>query len=306
MNYIVLDMEWNQAKSYSDMIKDPVMLTGEIVQIGAVKLDDSFHAIDSFCQRVKPSYYREIHPRVAEVTRLTNADLRIGSSFCSVFEQFVEWCGHEFQFLVWGTEDIRVLRKNMILHEIETSGIPQHFNLQNIFAVQILDKVKQYSLSRALAHVREKAYPAHDALNDAMSTALLCNHLDMAKGLSEYQDLIEKRDGIVETYEFDDLYYDLDDVLDDDYVISFECPDCGEIVWCNDWLKKSSRELLSIVQCDDGCEFMVKLKLTYTLGDQIKVKRVVYEFTEERQAYYQRCAETAAVWNQYVIPAYAV
>ena len=41
MNYIVLDMEWNQANSYAEMVKDPIMLTGEIVQIGAVKLDET-------------------------------------------------------------------------------------------------------------------------------------------------------------------------------------------------------------------------------------------------------------------------
>ena len=306
MNYIVLDMEWNQANSYAEMVKDPIMLTGEIVQIGAVKLDETFHAIDSFNQRAKPCYYREINPRVAEVTKLTSADLRKGSSFSDAFEQFSDWCGSDFLFLVWGTEDIRVLRKNMTLHDIETSGMPQHYNLQNIFTVQITNKVKQYSLEKALDLVHEKPFAAHDALNDAMSTVLICNHLDMARGLDEYQDLIEKRNGIVESYEFEDLYYDLDDVLSDEYVVSFECPDCGEIVWCNEWVKNTSRQLLSIAQCVDGKEYLVKLKLTYTLGDRIKVKRMVYELTEENKLYYDNCAETAAVWSQYVVSTYAM
>lgn len=30
MEYIVLDMEWNQALNFSEMVKDPVFLTGEI------------------------------------------------------------------------------------------------------------------------------------------------------------------------------------------------------------------------------------------------------------------------------------
>ena len=45
MNYVVLDMEWNQAISYSDMIKEPVFLTGEIIQIGAIMLNDEFKAV---------------------------------------------------------------------------------------------------------------------------------------------------------------------------------------------------------------------------------------------------------------------
>ena len=45
MNYIVLDLEWNQPFSNKTAIKSPVFLKGEIVQIGAVKLDDSFKAV---------------------------------------------------------------------------------------------------------------------------------------------------------------------------------------------------------------------------------------------------------------------
>ena len=57
MNYVVLDMEWNQAISYSDMIKEPVFLTGEIIQIGAIMLNDEFKAVSSFNSRVIPQYY---------------------------------------------------------------------------------------------------------------------------------------------------------------------------------------------------------------------------------------------------------
>ena len=55
MNYVVLDMEWNQAITYADMIKNPVFLTGEIIQIGAVMLNDEFQAVSSFNGRVIPS-----------------------------------------------------------------------------------------------------------------------------------------------------------------------------------------------------------------------------------------------------------
>ena len=111
MNYIVLDMEWNQAISYSEMIKEPVFLTGEIIQIGAVKLNDSFEAIDTFNGRVAPRYYTELHPQVAEVTKLCQKDLRCGDPFLDVFDSFCEWCGTDFAFFIWGTEDLRILRK---------------------------------------------------------------------------------------------------------------------------------------------------------------------------------------------------
>ena len=129
MNYVVLDMEWNQAITYADMVKDPVFLTGEIIQIGAVMLNDEFHAISSFNGRVLPQYYTELHPQVAEVTKLEQRDLRNGKPFVDVFSSFCDWCGSDFAFLIWGTEDLRILKKNMELHGIDTSFMPMCFNL---------------------------------------------------------------------------------------------------------------------------------------------------------------------------------
>ena len=48
MEYIILDMEWNQPISKSQYIKEPVNLVGEIIQIGAVKLDSNFCVTDIF------------------------------------------------------------------------------------------------------------------------------------------------------------------------------------------------------------------------------------------------------------------
>ncbi len=39
MEHIVLDMEWNQPFSLKKTVKNPVMLYGEIIQTGAVRLD---------------------------------------------------------------------------------------------------------------------------------------------------------------------------------------------------------------------------------------------------------------------------
>ena len=116
MEYTVLDMEWNQALNFSEMVKDPVFLTGEIIQIGAIKLNQTLEVVDSFNERIAPQYYTELHPKVAEITKLSNRDLQKGKGFHTVFNSFCDWCGDDFVFLVWGTEDLRILRKNMDLH----------------------------------------------------------------------------------------------------------------------------------------------------------------------------------------------
>lgn len=231
MEYIVLDMEWNQALNFSEMVKDPVFLTGEIIQIGAIKLNQTLEVVDSFNERIAPQYYTELHPKVAEITKLSNRDLQKWKGFHTVFNSFCDWCGDDFVFLVWGTEDLRILRKNMDLHNIDTSFMPPCFNLQNIFVDQVTHDTKQYALANALAIVGEVPFDSHDALNDARSTALLCTHLDLIRGLNEYKETVENRNGIVESYEFEEPYADIGDALSDDYVVSFECPHCGEIVW---------------------------------------------------------------------------
>ena len=40
VNYIVLDLEWNQTLSPKLMIRDTFNLSGEIIQFGAVKIDN--------------------------------------------------------------------------------------------------------------------------------------------------------------------------------------------------------------------------------------------------------------------------
>ena len=76
VEYIVMDMEWNQALTFSEMVKDPVFLTGEIIQIGAIKLNQTLEVVDSFNERIAPQYYTELHPKVAEITKLSNRNFK--------------------------------------------------------------------------------------------------------------------------------------------------------------------------------------------------------------------------------------
>ena len=115
--------------------------------------------------------------------------------------------------------------------------MPPCFNLQNIFVDQVTHDTKQNALPNALASVGEVALDSHDALNDARSTALLCTHLDLIRWLNEYKETVENRNGSVESYEFEEPYADIGDALSDDYVVSFECPHCGEIVWGENWIR---------------------------------------------------------------------
>ena len=60
MNYIILDMEWNQPFYKERALLKPVYLRGEIVQIGAVKLDEKFQFVDSFKLSIRPRFYKKM------------------------------------------------------------------------------------------------------------------------------------------------------------------------------------------------------------------------------------------------------
>ena len=58
MNYIIFDLEWNQGPEEEQSV-------GEIVEIGAVKLDDRFETVDELRLYVKPFLYPKLHNRIA-------------------------------------------------------------------------------------------------------------------------------------------------------------------------------------------------------------------------------------------------
>ena len=49
-------------------IKEPVYLKGEIIQIGAVKVDERFRTLDTFNVMICPKYYTKLHSKVASET----------------------------------------------------------------------------------------------------------------------------------------------------------------------------------------------------------------------------------------------
>ena len=96
MQYIVLDMEWNQPwpGSYAAQKVLPVQIHGEIIQIGAVRLLETGKIADEFQVLVRPKYYKKLNSRVSKLTGLRDARLREeGLSFPEALERFRDWIG---------------------------------------------------------------------------------------------------------------------------------------------------------------------------------------------------------------------
>ena len=189
MQHIVFDLEWNQAVIREKIIQSPVFLHGEIVQIGAVKLDADFQELDQLKLDVKPAYYTRMNSRVRRLTGISNQMLKQGLSFPEALEQFRLWCGAEgpYDFITWGTDDMPILRENLQLYEQELDWLPTCYDLQRIYDQQVAHGNRQWALSAALEKLEISPIgQAHDALNDAVNTVQVCKALDMERGLLEY------------------------------------------------------------------------------------------------------------------------
>ncbi len=290
MNHIILDLEWNQPFNMKMMVKEPVMLSGEIIQIGAVKLDEKFHLVDTFKIMVTPKYYRTMHRKVSKLTNIKTEDLQYGFPFKKAFKHFSDWCGDDFVFLTWGPDDIEMLNKNMTIHKVNTEWIPDTYNLQIIFNNQHTKTNRQISLKHAMEYVNEAALDAHDALNDARNTAKLCLHMDMNKGLVEYP-ILEKEfrklhDNVVDKCRNGKTYKTREDALNDSSLLTFFCPKCGKPAVCIDFVRQNSDKYICLGKCEDGEEYFVRFKFTKREDDTFSVSRIIYEMDEENVNYY--------------------
>ena len=182
---IVLDLEWNQPFSMRSMITTPVRLHGEIIQIGAVKLNEQLEIVDTFKVMVKPKYYPYMHRKISRLTQISNADLAYGFPFKQAFAYFTAWCPEDAVFLTWGNEDFKVLHSNISVHKIKGYHLPKAYDVQRAFSRQIVKERRQYSLIQAMDMIQEPACTAHDALHDAMNTVQVLRHLDLPSLLND-------------------------------------------------------------------------------------------------------------------------
>lgn len=198
MQYIVLDMEWNQPwpGSYAAQKVLPVEIHGEIIQIGAVRLLEDGTVADEFQVLVCPKYYKKLNSRVSKLTGLRDARLREeGLPFPEALARFRKWIGGECIFLTWGFDDITVLEDNILLHDDEPDWITKWYNAQMIFNAQTGCGTSQKSLSSAMQIAGiEPSRPAHDALGDAYHTALICARLDLKRGAEEYDQAVKSHE----------------------------------------------------------------------------------------------------------------
>lgn len=173
MNYIVLDLEWNQ--SNTGLEEEVARLPVEVIEIGAVKLNDRFVMIDKFSQLVKPEVYHEIHQITGELIHLQMQELEGGKPFPEAAEAFLSWCGAgEYMFCTWGSMDLTELQRNMEFYNMTplSDGPIAFLDVQKLFSLGFEDGKSRKALEYGVDKLEiKKDVPFHRAYSDAYYTA---------------------------------------------------------------------------------------------------------------------------------------
>ena len=305
MDYIVLDMEWNQPWPGSPSSRKvlPVHIRGEIIQIGAVRVTEDQQVADEFQVLIKPKYYRHLNRRVSKLTGIKESRLKEeGVPFPEAMEAFRNWCGEDIVFLTWGFDDIGILRENLRLFGLEENWTEKWYNAQMIFNAQTDGSNAQKALKTAMEIFGiEATRPAHDALGDAYHTALICARLDLKRGAAEYDEAVKSHENGFHGAELPGcisrkVFYDYADKRAALTAMSGGeniCPVCGARMLGSRWFAQPGHRYMDMATCPEHGKFLIRVRLSQQEDGLVRVSRLTYEATSEAAEAYARRAEKA-------------
>ena len=258
-NLVLFDLEWNIGYKPYTFNYHGVQQTfrGEIIEIGAVKIDEDANVLDTFSIHLRPRIFRCLQHHIAKVTGLTQEDLDKGEPIIQGLRRFMKWCGPDAEFAEWAWMTCRCSSRTLFLCNLDESRPTVWYDLQQLFLREYPRKegegMKLENVVTRMGIPLER--PFHDALSDTFYTADLCRLLDLRAGLAAYpseEDTLRQslcptpgdyRDFKVFQGYLDQSMWKLDPVIG-----TMACPVCGTALQPDDvWLQKREQRLVYAV-----------------------------------------------------------
>ncbi len=265
MNYVILDLEWNGAYSYK-----VGRYFNEIIEFGAVKLDEKLNVIGQFSLLVKPELTGKLRNSVQELTSITNEELKRGVPFTyayTKFSKFAKGC----TIMSWSNTDLIVLQENS-LYYYKTDRLPfvrYYMDLQeycqDMLGVGSKNQLGLYAAAEMM-EIDVEDIPHHRAVGDCIasykclqkvySRSAVLSHIEYA-GCDEFY----RRLNFHVTY-----LYDLENPLINKKTMFFNCNECGaRAVRQNEWTPKNKGFFADFLcpNCQTAFRGKIKYKLRY-------------------------------------------
>ena len=174
MVHIVIDLEMNPVSKELKAVRR--FLLDEVIEFGAVKLDENYQPISEFQSYVKPQY-GVINKHITKLTGITNETVADKNLFADEFKNFFDWIGTwDMTLYSWSPSDIKQLKAECKykIPAFDSSRLEnQWIDLQKVFD----DKIGLHN-NLALKHAvgamnRDFEGTEHTALADAANTAAI-------------------------------------------------------------------------------------------------------------------------------------
>ena len=278
MEFVVLDLEWNG--TYSRRLKGFI---NEVIEFGAVKVDENLHIISTFSHLVRPQIGKKISGKIKTLTNLTNEQLSTGMHFMQVASRFRKWMGSAV-LMTWGISDILTLIENFKYYG-GNGRIPflrQYVNLQAYCAAMAQqDNGKLMGLTNLAEKLQidQDDIEHHRALDDSLLSLRCLKKLYDPEKLAPFVQTADKQ--FYEKVTFKTVIVcDLSNPLIEREDMLFRCEKCGVLAHREtDWVLKNKSYRASFLcrQCKHRFNGRVQFKLKY---DGLSVRKSVHPIEE--------------------------
>lgn len=197
MSFIVIDLEFNNLEGihryYPNIFAEKpelksLELDNEIIEIGAIKLDNYMKPLKEFKAYIKPMVIPVLNPKISEITNITEDDLKDGLTFEEGIEKLQDLIDEGDIICSWAKDDIIEIINNAVFFKYNNlNWLKNYLDLQE-YSTKILGKKKSLSLKSALDELKIKVDNSklHDALNDAVYTSEVFKRIYNSRVLKNY------------------------------------------------------------------------------------------------------------------------
>lgn len=293
MNYIVLDLEWNQAAE--PQAKPEQSPAFEIIEIGAVKLDENRKKADVFHELIRPQIFHKMNQITGELIHLDMEQLAECRVFAEAAGDFIKWCGEDYIFCTWGCQDLLELQRNMDYYNMtRMSEEPiRYYDVQKLFSIAFEDRKLRRTLEYAVDFLQiEKAAAFHRADADAYYAAQVFARIDKPEVLRYYSyDTYRLPENRMEELHvlFDDYgkyisraFPDKTAAMADNEVRSVRCPLCGARTKKKvGWFTNNRKHYYAVVYCNAHGLLKGKIRLRKSADNRIYVVKTMKQIEPE-------------------------
>lgn len=294
MNYIILDLEWNQADDLKTKLESNLLF--EIIEIGAIKLNKEMIQVDNFHELIKPQVFNRMNQVTGELIHISMKELQDCRRFPEVAGDFIRWCGKDSVFCTWGNLDLSELQKNMDYYNMPyLSKKPLKFyDVQKLFSIAFEDRKKRRTLQYAVEFLNIKEeVPFHRADADAVYTTEVFKRVAaVEKVLNNYSfDTYHLPRNKAEEVNvvFDDYakyisreFINKLSAMNDKDVVSTKCFLCGAKTKKKvPWFSNNGKNYYSVMVCPKHGDIKGKIRMKKSLQDRVYVVKTMKQVNEE-------------------------